>query len=92
MGTWSGRYRCIWSGFSSTSLSAWRTADARDLKIALLRHQLRLLLRHAGRSPRLSRWEKLTLAVLAAKLGREVAWEQQVLTALQAALDEQFPG
>jgi hypothetical protein len=34
----------------------------------LLRHQLRILLRKRGRPPRLARWEKLTLAVLAAKL------------------------
>jgi putative transposase len=52
---------------------ARRTEDAKDLEIALLRHQLRLLLRRAGRPPRLSRWEKLPLAVLAAKLGRVVA-------------------
>src|SRR4051794_40435737 len=49
------------------------TEDAKDLEIALLRHQLRLLLRRAGRPPRLSRWERLTLAVLAAKLGRVIA-------------------
>src|SRR5690242_5612593 len=48
-------------------------ARAKDLEIALLRHQLRLLQRHAGRPPSLSRWEKLTLAVLAASLGRQVA-------------------
>jgi len=29
--------------------------DAKDLEIALLRHQLRLLQRRAGRPPRLSR-------------------------------------
>ncbi len=54
-------------------VGARRTEDAKDLAIALRRHQLRLLLRRAGRPPRLSRWEKLTLAVLAAKLGRVVA-------------------
>jgi transposase InsO family protein len=54
-------------------LGVRRTKDATDLEIALLRHQLRLLQRHAGRPPRLSRWEKLTLAVLAARLGRLVA-------------------
>ena len=52
---------------------ARHTTDAKDLEIAVLRHQLRLLLRRAGRPPRLSRWEKLSLAVLAAKLGRAVA-------------------
>ncbi len=51
-------------------VGARRTEGAKDLEIALLRHQLRLLLRRAGRPQRLSRWEKLTLTVLAAKLGR----------------------
>jgi hypothetical protein len=51
-------------------VGAPRTADAKDLEIALLRHQLRLLLRRSPRPPRLSRWEKLTLAVLATKLSR----------------------
>src|SRR3954452_24383402 len=54
-------------------INARRTEDAKDLEIALLRHQLRLLLRRSSHPPRLSRWEKLTLAVLAAKLGRVVA-------------------
>jgi putative transposase len=53
-------------------VGARRIEDAKDLEIALLRHQVRLL-RRAGQPPRLSRWEKLTLAVLAAKLGRVVA-------------------
>jgi putative transposase len=52
---------------------ARRTEDAKDLEIALLRHQLRLLLRQSPRSSRLSRWEEPTLAVLVAKLGRSVA-------------------
>jgi len=54
-------------------VGAPRTADAKDLEIALLRHQIRLLLRRSSRPPRLSRWEKLTIAVLVAKLGRVVA-------------------
>ncbi len=54
-------------------VGARRTEDAKDLEIALLRHQLRLLLRRSSRPPRLSRWEKLTTAVLVAKLGRAVA-------------------
>jgi hypothetical protein len=53
--------------------SARHTADAKDLAIALLRHQLRLLQRRSPRPPRLSRWERLTLAVLVAKLARSVA-------------------
>ncbi len=39
----------------------------KDVEILLLRHQLRLLQRERPRPPRLSRWEKLTLAVLTAK-------------------------
>ncbi len=45
-----------------------RTDRDKDMEILLLRHQLRLWQRERSRSPRLSRWEKLTLAVLTAKL------------------------
>lgn len=45
-----------------------RTDRDKDVEILLLRHQLRLLQRERPRSPRLSRWEKLILAVLTAKL------------------------
>jgi hypothetical protein len=55
---------------------ARRPEDAKDLEIALLRHQLRLLQRRVPHPPRLSRWEKLTLAVLVAKLRRSVAGAQ----------------
>src|SRR5215217_6723022 len=44
--------------------------DEKDLQIALLRHQVRLLQRRWPRPPRLSRWEKLTLAALTARLAR----------------------
>jgi hypothetical protein len=47
-----------------------RTDHDKELEILLLRHQLRLLQRERPRPPRLSRWEKLTLAVLTAKLAR----------------------
>src|SRR4051812_24909992 len=47
---------------------ARRTTDEKDLEIAVLRHQVRLLQRKRGRPPRLARWEKLTLAVLVVKL------------------------
>lgn len=50
-----------------------RTARQKDLEILLLRQQLSILQRHHPSTPRLSRWEKLGLAVLAAKfvnLGR----------------------
>ena len=54
-------------------VGAHRAERTKDLEIALLRHQIRLLQRRSTRSLRLSRWEKLTIAVLAAKLGRLVA-------------------
>lgn len=50
-----------------------RAEQAKDLEIALLRHQLRLAQRRARRPPRLARWEKLTLAVLVAKLSRSTS-------------------
>ena len=55
------------------AVGARRTEDAKDLEIALLRQQVRLLLRRSSRPPRLSRWEKLTIAVLVAKLGHAAA-------------------
>src|SRR3954464_13839934 len=51
-------------------------AEEKDLQIALLRHQVRLLQRRSPRPPRLARWEKLTLAVLTAKLSRLTAAPQ----------------
>jgi len=45
-------------------------ADEKDLQIALLRHQVRLLQRRSPRQPRLARWEKLTLAALTTRLAR----------------------
>jgi putative transposase len=45
-----------------------RTDPEKDLEILLLRQQLRILQRHHPTPPRLARWEKLGLAVLAAKL------------------------
>ncbi len=47
-----------------------RVEHAKGLEIALLRHQLRLLQRRSRRPPRLSPWEKLTLAVLATERNR----------------------
>src|SRR6188768_1442822 len=61
-------------------VGARRTEGAKDLEIALLRHQVRLLLRRSPRPPRLSRWETLTLAVLAAKLGGLVAGSRSRLS------------
>jgi putative transposase len=52
-------------------LTTSRRADRdKALEILLLQHQVRLLQRHRGQPVRLARWEKLTLAVLAAKLAR----------------------
>ena len=48
-----------------------RAEQAKDLEILLLRQQLHILQRNASRTPRLSRWDKLTLVVLAGKL---TAW------------------
>ncbi|MEO8288772.1 MAG: integrase core domain-containing protein [Chloroflexota bacterium] len=44
-----------------------RSDQQKDLEILLLRQQLRILQRHHPTSPRISRWEKLGLAVLTAK-------------------------
>ena len=49
---------------------AFGKAEEKDLQIAVLRHQVRLLQRQSPRPPRLSRWEKLTLAALTARLVR----------------------
>src|SRR5919199_6677446 len=58
-----------------------RSADEKDLQILLLQHQLRLLQRERPQPPRLTRWEKLTLAVLTAKLAR-------ITTGPRTALDQ----
>src|SRR4051794_41212642 len=49
---------------------AHEEAEEKDLQIALLRHQVRLLQRRSSRPPRLARWEKLTLAALTVRLVR----------------------
>ncbi len=56
-----------------------RAEQEKDLEIALLRHQVRLLQRRASRPPRLSRWEKLTFAVLATKLSRLGTSQRELL-------------
>ncbi len=45
-----------------------RTDIDKDAEILLLRQQLRILQRKQPHSPRISRWEKLTLVVLVGKL------------------------
>ena len=47
-----------------------RSAQDKDLEILLLGHQLRILQRKHPHPPRLSRWEKRTLLVLAGPLTR----------------------
>jgi putative transposase len=47
---------------------ARRSQRDQDLEILLLRQQLRILQRHHPQTPRVSRWEKFALAVLAGKL------------------------
>jgi hypothetical protein len=51
----------------------------KDLQILVLRHQVRLAQRQRPRPPRLTRAEKLTLAVLAAALARLTAGPQHHL-------------
>jgi putative transposase len=61
-------------GFVVDLLTATRRTDReKDVELLLLRHQLRLLQRERPRPPHLTRWEKLTLAVLTAKLARTTA-------------------
>ena len=56
-------------GFVVDLLTATRRTDRdKDLEILLLRHQLQVLQRQRPQPLRLTRWEKLTLAVLTAKL------------------------
>ena len=56
-----------------------RPEGAKDLEIAVLRHQLRMLERRQPR-PRLARWERLTLALLATKLRHLTSDARQCLT------------
>jgi transposase InsO family protein len=63
---------------------ARRDAHEQELEILLLRHQLRILHRTQAHRVRPSRWEKLTLAVLAAKLRQHTqsahaAWRQSLV-------------
>src|SRR3712207_4910391 len=61
-------------GFLVDLLTATRRPDHdKDLQILVLQHQLRLLQRERPQPPRLTRWEKLALAVLTAKLASSSA-------------------
>src|SRR3954447_24066464 len=57
-------------------VGARRAERAKDLEIALRRHQVRLLQRRSPRPPRLSRREKLTFAVLTTKRSRLITGPQ----------------
>ena len=59
----------------------WRSDRAKDLEILLLRHQLAILQRAQAGPPRLTRWDRLTLAVLATKFTRLKAGMQARLAA-----------
>lgn len=48
--------------------TTYRSDRQKDLQILLLRRQLRILQRKHPMSPRISRWEKCSLAVLTARL------------------------
>jgi putative transposase len=61
-------------------LSVRRRPDRdKDLQILLLQHQVRLLQRQRPQPPCLTRWERLTLAVLAAKLAHVTAGPRSTL-------------
>jgi hypothetical protein len=54
--------------------------DEKDLQIALLRQQLRILERKAKPKPRLSRPEKLVLVVLTIRLKTRMDWFHKCLS------------
>jgi len=59
--------------FVDLAVGTRRGDREKDLQIYVLRHQVRLLQRQRPRPPRLTRGEKLTLAVLAAALAQLTA-------------------
>src|SRR5512143_959102 len=64
---WSILAQLCWLGLDI--LSVLRQSEREQaIEVLLLRQQLRILERKQQRPPRISRWEKLTLAVLAARL------------------------
>ncbi len=60
----------IWSVLLDLVWLRRHAEQDKDIEILLLRQQLRILQRKQPRPPRISRWEKLTLLVLAGKLTR----------------------
>jgi putative transposase len=61
------------------TLGGWRRDRDKDLQILVLRYQVRLLPRQRPAPPRLTRGEKLTLAVLATALARLTTGPRQQL-------------
>jgi transposase InsO family protein len=61
------------------TLGGWRRDRDKELQILVLRQQVRLLQRQRPRPPRLTRSEKLTLAVLTAALARLTLGSRQQL-------------
>lgn len=59
---------CVLSWRIDLGTLRWRSDRAKDLEILLLRRQLAILQRTQPRPPRLTRWEKLGLAVLMSKV------------------------
>jgi hypothetical protein len=65
---WSSLAQLLWLGFDV--LGTFRQSEREQaIEVLLLRQQLRILERKQRRAPRVSRWEKLTLAVLGVASG-----------------------
>src|SRR3954454_4433787 len=75
---WSALAQCVALPLD-VLMACRRSEGAKDLEIAVLRHQLRMLERRLP-CPRLSRWERLTLALLATKLRHVASDARQCLT------------
>ncbi len=68
---WSILAQVFWLGLDVLGVLS-QSEQERTIEVLVLRQQLRIVERKQRRAPRVSRWEKLTLAVLAARLkGRD---------------------
>ncbi len=70
------------------TVTARMSEHQKDLELLLLRQQLRILQRTRKRPPRLSRGEKLTLALLAARTVRKIYPQRGVDIKLGASLTQ----
>lgn len=61
----------------------WMSDDEKDLEVALLRQQLRIVERRQERGPHIPRWQKVPLAVLADRLKK---CSQQAKEKLEATI------